>query len=129
MLSMMMPLEPPATGRAWLGRGPPFLHWRPVTSVVRAPIAVFHTGGVGPEAMPVWRAPSRLLLLSMIRKPTDQNAPACQPTGVYWGTNPAFVQVTGLTVPSVVSRPQVLIQEGAAPLLEMPAVATTCQLL
>src|ERR1700694_4565484 len=110
MLSMIIPLAPPATGRAWLGSGAPCLHWRPVTSVVMPPIAVFHTGGVGPEAMPVWSAHSRLLLLSVIRKPTDQNAPACQPTGVYWVTNPAFVQVTA---PSVVSRPQVLIQEGA----------------
>src|SRR5437660_9736127 len=108
MLSMMMPLAPPAIGRPWLGRWPPFLHWRPVTSVVRPPIAVFHTGGVTAEWMPVWRLHSRLLLLSMILEPTDQNVLDCQAGGVTGVKNPALVHVT---VPSVVSKPQVLTQE------------------
>src|SRR6266403_760461 len=67
MLSMMMPLAPPATGRPWLGRGPPFLHLRDVTSVVTPPIAVFHIGGVTAVWTPEFMVHSRLLLLSMIR--------------------------------------------------------------
>src|SRR5712671_239733 len=123
MLSMMMPLAPPATGRAWLGRGLPFLQWRSESTVI-PPMTVFHTGEVIPEWTPVFMVHSRLLLLSMIREPKFQNALACQAGGVIGVKNPALVQVTA---PSAVSFPQLSSQEGAPPPFDRPAVATTYQ--